>query len=126
MLGTHSTLNVDGKLCDVVEFDDEDSLPNETHDDRCIPLSVSYTHLINQRYTEEIRLDFLCEKFFISKFYLSRSFEKTTGKSIYQYILEKRMILAKQLLVYGEKPTDIYAVCGFNHYSNFYRAFRCV
>lgn len=57
---------------------------------------------INQRYTEEIRLDFLCEKFFISKFYLSRSFEKTTGKSIYQYILEKRMILAKQLLVYGE------------------------
>ncbi len=33
------------------------------------------------------------------------------------------MILAKQLLVYGEKPTDIYAVCGFNHYSNFYRAF---
>ena len=78
---------------------------------------------INQRYTEEIRLDFLCEKFFISKFYLSRSFEKTTGKSIYQYILEKRMILAKQLLVYGEKPTDIYAVCGFNHYSNFYRAF---
>lgn len=38
MLGTHSTLNVDGKLCDVVEFDDEDSLPNETHDDRCIPL----------------------------------------------------------------------------------------
>ena len=31
-------MNVDGKLCDVVEFDDEDSLPNETHDDRCIPL----------------------------------------------------------------------------------------
>lgn len=79
---------------------------------------------INQHYTEEITLDFLCEKFFISKFYLSRSFEHATGKSIYQYILHKRMVMARQLLVYGEKPMDIYTICGFKQYSNFYRAFK--
>lgn len=79
---------------------------------------------INQHYTEQITLDFLCEKFFISKFYLSRSFKQITGKSVYQYILEKRMYMARQLLIYGEKPTDIYALCGFRQYSNFYRAFK--
>lgn len=79
---------------------------------------------INQHYTEEITLNFLANKFFISKFYLSRSFEAATGKSVYQYILQKRMIMARQLLVYGEKPMDIYQVCGFKQYSNFYRAFK--
>lgn len=82
---------------------------------------ISY---INKHYTESITLDFLCDKFYISKFYLSRSYERVTGKSIYQYILEKRMIMARQLLISGEKPTDIYALCGFNQYSNFYRAFK--
>lgn len=79
---------------------------------------------INQHYTEDINLEFLCDKFFISKFYLSRSFKNVMGKSIYQYILEKRMIMARQLLVYGEKPMDIYTICGFKHYSNFYRVFK--
>lgn len=82
---------------------------------------ISY---INQHYTESITLDSLCDKFYISKSYLSRSYEHVTGKSIYQYILEKRMIMARQLLIDGEKPTDIYALCGFNQYSNFYRAFK--
>lgn len=79
---------------------------------------------VNQHYSEVITLDFLCEKFYISKFYLSRSFEELTGKSIYQYILEKRMVMARQLLVCGEKPSDVCTICGFNQYSNFYRAFK--
>ena len=79
---------------------------------------------INQHYTENITLDQLCEKFYISKFYLSRSFERLTGQSIYQYILEKRMIMARQLLLFGERPTEIYTLCGFTNYSNFYRAFK--
>lgn len=79
---------------------------------------------VSLHYTDEITLDFLANKFFISKFYLSRSFELATGKSVYQYILQKRMVMARQLLVYGEKPMDIYQVCGFKQYSNFYRAFK--
>ncbi len=64
---------------------------------------------INLHYTENLTLDFLCNRFYISKFYLSRSFENATGKSIYQYVLEKRMIMARQLLISGEKPTDIFS-----------------
>lgn len=79
---------------------------------------------INQHYTDNITLDLLCEKFYISKFYLSRSFEHLTGKSVYQYIQEKRIIMAKQLILVGERPTDIYRICGYTNYSNFYRAFK--
>ena len=79
---------------------------------------------INLHYTENLTLDFLCNRFYISKFYLSRSFENATGKSIYQYVLEKRMIMERQLLISGEKPTDIFSLCGFGQYSNFYRAFK--
>lgn len=79
---------------------------------------------INHHYTDNLTLDQLCETFYISKFYLSRSFEHLTHKSIYQYIQEKRMTMARQLLLSGERPTDIYKICGFSSYSNFYRAFR--
>ena len=82
---------------------------------------ISY---INGHYTESITLDFLCDKFYISKFYLSRSYERVTGKSIYQSILEKRMIMARKLVICGEQQTDFFALCGFNQYSNFYRAFK--
>ena len=34
------------------------------------------------------------------------------------------MIMARQLLISGEKPTDIFSLCGFGQYSNFYRAFK--
>lgn len=79
---------------------------------------------VDLHYTENITLDNLCETFYISKFYLSRSFEHFTGRSIHQYVLEKRMQMAKQLLLFGERPKDIYGLCGFGDYSNFYRTFR--
>ena len=67
---------------------------------------------------------FFCVTVFISaSFYLSRSFENAIGKSIYQYVLEKRMIMARQLLISGEKPTDIFSLCGFGQYSNFLSCF---
>ncbi len=46
-------------------------------------------------------------------------------RAYYQYVLEKRMIMARQLLISGEKPTDIFYIMWFlDKYSNFYRAFK--
>lgn len=79
---------------------------------------------VDLNYTDNLTLDSLSETFYISKFYLSRSFEHFTGKSIHQYVLEKRMQMAQQLLLFGERPMDIYGLCGFADYSNFYRTFK--
>ncbi len=34
------------------------------------------------------------------------------------------MIMARQLLISGEKPTDIFSLCGFGQYSNFTVLFK--
>lgn len=96
-------------------------LAEEAEPGRNIQEIVRYVDL---HYTDNLTLDSLSEAFYISKFYLSRRFEHFTGKSIHQYVLEKRMQMAKQLLLFGERPMDIYGLCGFADYSNFYRTFK--
>lgn len=93
---------------------------NLSNENESIQEVISY---VNQHFTEKLSLDFLCEKFFVSKFHLSRNFEKLTKKSFYNYLLDKRMLLAKQLLLSGSRPTEVSVICGFNQYSNFYRIF---
>ena len=36
---------------------------------------------------------------------------------------QKRLILARQKILQGEKPTDIFAQYGYQDYSTFYRAY---
>lgn len=71
-----------------------------------------------------ISLDDLASEIHLSKHYLSRIFKQETNVSIYKFILQKRMVYAGELLEQGESPSDVYLMCGFSDYSNFYRAFR--
>ena len=79
---------------------------------------------INENFNNEISLDSLSDHFFISKYHLSREFKRLVGTSVYRYIIQKRLIMAKQKMLAGMSPTDVYCNCGFGDYANFYRAFR--
>lgn len=79
---------------------------------------------INENFNNEISLDSLSDHFFISKYHLSREFKRSVGTSVYRYIIQKRLIMAKQKMLAGMSPTDVYCNCGFGDYANFYRAFR--
>lgn len=79
---------------------------------------------INENFNSEISLDSLSERFFVSKYHLSREFRRLVGTSVYRYIIQKRLIMAKQKMLSGMSPTDVYCSCGFGDYANFYRAFR--
>lgn len=79
---------------------------------------------INEHLTEELSLEELGNRFFVSKYHLSREFKAHSNKSLHQYILSKRVILAKQLMQQGVCPTDVFLRCGFREYSSFYKAFR--
>jgi len=78
---------------------------------------------IGAHFHEPLSLDLLAERFYVSKYHLSHTFREDVGTSIYRYIMLKRLLLAKQLLLEGEKPNDVCRRCGFNDYANFYRAF---
>ena len=79
---------------------------------------------INQHLDEALRIDDLAERFFLSKFHLSREFREQTGTTLHRYILQKKLIQAKELILQHLSITDVYQQCGFGDYSNFFRAFR--
>lgn len=79
---------------------------------------------VNEHYIEELSLEMLSEKFFISKYHLSREFAKLSGVQFHKYVIQKRLALSKKLLISGEKPTNIYMHCGFKNYASFFRAFK--
>ena len=78
---------------------------------------------INENFNNDISLDSLSEQFFVSKYHLSREFKRLVGTSVYRYIIQKRLIMAKQKMLSGMSPTMVYCNCGFGDYANFYRAF---
>lgn len=81
-------------------------------------------HYINQHFTEDISILELSDMFNISKSSLSHEFKKYSKKSVYEYVLYKRIIKAKELLITDSNLTQIALACGFNDYSNFLRVFK--
>ncbi len=71
-----------------------------------------------------LSLDVICEKFFMSKAQLCRTFKKTTGSSVWNYITTKRLLKAKSLIDMGLLPTRIFSECGFSDYSVFFRSYK--
>ena len=54
----------------------------------------------------------------------SGKFDAQMGTTVHRYILQKRLLIAKQLLAGGVAPSEACGYCGFGDYANFYRAFR--
>ena len=78
---------------------------------------------INTHFCEKLTLNSIADEFFVSKYYLSHAFNNAVGTSVHRYIVLKRLIHAKQMLLSGIKSTTAATNCGFNDYAGFYRAF---
>ena len=73
--------------------------------------------------SEEIDMDALAERFFISKYYMMRLFQRETGTTIYSYLTQKRLLKARELMNSGMRATESCYACGFHSYSSFTRAY---
>ena len=87
-------------------------------------LTAKVLSFISEHYNRELSLEQISDHFFVSKYHLSHQFSKDTGISIYRFILLKRLQAARQMLIDGKSPGEVYIECGFKDYSNFYRAFK--
>ena len=85
---------------------------------------IDILQYINEHLSEELSIDKLAERFFLSKYHMMRQFREETGYSIHQYILEKRILAAKDMILGGTQATVAAMECGFKDYSTFARAFR--
>ncbi len=88
------------------------------------PLVSGVLEYIAAHYSEELTLEKLSRSFFVSKYHLSHEFSRTVGTSVYRYIMLKRLIIARQMLTQGISAGEASSLCGFNDYTNFFRAFK--
>ena len=79
---------------------------------------------INENICGDLTIDALAEKFYISKFHMMRRFKCETGYTIHNYVINKRLLAAKQLIARGEAATSVCYKCGFHDYSTFSRAYK--
>ncbi len=85
----------------------------------------SITSYIHAHYTEDLSLEFLAQKFYISSCYLSHQFKDVTGFTLTDYIQMTRVRNVQSLLVGSQIPiTEASARCGFTSFSQFNRVFQ--
>lgn len=79
---------------------------------------------INQNLTADLSVDELCRRFYLSRSWLMHRFKAVTGCPLHQYVIQKRLILAAQLLREGVPVGEAARRSGFGDYSAFLRSFR--
>ena len=80
---------------------------------------------LDEHYTEKFSLDELSERFFISKYHLSREFHQYYGTTLNQYVISRRLTQAKKLLRFSALTLDeIARSCGFYDASYLNRQFK--
>ncbi len=78
---------------------------------------------IEENLNQKISLDLLQKEFFINKFHLNRMFQTATGSTVGEYIIMKRLLLARKFIRMGYIPMSACSASGFGDYSSFYRAY---
>lgn len=78
---------------------------------------------INRHLFEDLSLEALSQQFFMSQSQLNRIFKEQVGASVWDYILYKRLVAARNLIRDGRPAGEACTACGFKDYSSFYRSY---
>ncbi len=79
---------------------------------------------IGENLTGDLSVDALASRFYLSRYYLMHRFKSVTGYTLHQYITQKRMLLAGELIRAGAPVMKAAEQAGFSEYSTFLRAFQ--
>ena len=78
---------------------------------------------IDAHLTEDLTIDHPSERFYISKYHMMRLFRRETGRSIHNYLSDRRLLHARDLIGQGMSATESCFRSGFRSYSSFTRAY---
>ena len=79
---------------------------------------------INEHLTEELSVDRLAERVYLSRYHFMRLFKAQTGSTAHAYIRQKRLLAAARLIREGTPANKAALDAGFGDYSAFHRAFK--
>lgn len=109
-------------LCDMLEL-----AYTKNGEDSCIATNATGNILsyVKRHHTRNITLEDICERFGVSRSYISHSFKKISGKSFREFLTEIRLRDAKSLLEYSElSVTEIALSVGFSDSAYFSKVFQ--
>ena len=120
------TAHLPSLLCELYHMGNHPPATQDTakgEGEALLPEIIDY---INQHLTEISGLAELERHFFFSKSTLNRLFAKSTGSTVWEYVVIKRLHAARRMLLDGQSAALAAAACGFGDYSAFYRQYRRV
>ena len=85
---------------------------------------ASILQYINHNLKEDLSVETLSARYYVSKYHLMRKFKQETGYTLHNYIVNKRLLMARTLISNGMPVTKAARESGFAEYSTFSRAYR--
>ena len=79
---------------------------------------------IREHLTEDLTLEQLEKKFFVSRYHICREFKRLTGQTPHAYIVKARLDLCRKYIEQGKAISEVYQLGGFGGYNHFFRAFK--
>lgn len=96
-----------------------EQLPKQ--ENKTVSRAIEY---INQHLAEELTTSSIAKQLFVDKSYFCRIFKQTTGATFNEYLTQKRIDFALQLINSGLSCTEACYKSGFGNYSSFYKYFK--
>ena len=66
----------------------------------------------------------IAEALHVTESYLFRLFREELNTSPKKYVTDKRLLAAQAMLRLGQRPSEVYAECGFSDYTSFFRSYK--
>ncbi len=86
-------------------------------------LAFGITEYISKNLSKDLSINAIAQKMNVSASSITHIFKKELGISVHEYVQQKRLICAKNLIKKNNKPSKIYLDCGYQDYSSFYKAY---
>jgi AraC-type DNA-binding domain-containing proteins len=91
---------------------------------RVDPKMEEILRYITENLAGDLDVDSLAGRFYLSRYYLMHRFKAVTGYSVHQYVSQKRLLRAGELIRSGMPVMKAAEQAGFREYSTFLRAFQ--
>lgn len=85
---------------------------------------VQLSYYIDAHFARDISLQAIARQLGVERARLSREFKQVYDQSPHEYLMNRRLSSAYEIILAGTPPTQAAAQSGFHDYSNFYRQFR--
>lgn len=115
------------RLCDFLLYLTALSEEHHPHSHRKLaidPRVKSVLAYLDAHFTKAFDLALISQALLMDKYYMCHLFKSHTGVTLLEYVQSKRIQLAKTLIAGDLTMNEISLMCGYEDYSNFYKAFR--